>query len=319
MLGLAVSHRSFRSDVSLAFLGCWVAHKAGRVFYLGQRPDVLLHQLNVGSLILFTFFMISDPKATPDRRAARLLFAACVAGLAFVLQHGFWWNNALVWSLCLLSPAVPLLDRFLTAVRFQLPAERTEECPSARCALAVTLNALALLAAPQAADAFCGFYIGKADSQLFNQASQVVLVRNGERTVVTMSNDYKGELTDFTLVVPVPTVLQCERLHAGERKYIEWLDAYSSPRLVEDFDEDRARSATWRSGAWRPPPPRRCRRGTGTTREPGCSASRSRPSIPWVSTTSSSSPPSSPTAWRRGCARAATRFRRARPPRSSRT
>jgi Na+-transporting NADH:ubiquinone oxidoreductase subunit NqrB len=129
VLGLAVSHRSFRSDVSLVFLASWVALKAGRVLYLGQRPEVLLHQLNVGSLILFAFFMISDPKTTPDRRAARVLFAACVAGLGFVLQHGFWWNNALVWSLCLLSPAVPLLDRLLPTARFQWPAERTEECP----------------------------------------------------------------------------------------------------------------------------------------------------------------------------------------------
>lgn len=110
--------------------------------------------------------------------------------------------------------------------------------PSARRGLAVTLSALALLASPGAAEAFCGFYVGKADSQLFNQASQVVLVRDGERTVVTMSNDYKGELTDFALVVPVPTVLKREQLHVGERKYIERLDAYSSPRLVEYFDPD---------------------------------------------------------------------------------
>jgi hypothetical protein len=110
--------------------------------------------------------------------------------------------------------------------------------PSARRALAVTLSALALLATPRAAEAFCGFYVGKADSQLFNQASQVVLVRDGERTVVTMSNDYKGELTDFALVVPVPTVLKREQIHVGERKHIERLDAYSSPRLVEYFDSD---------------------------------------------------------------------------------
>jgi Na+-transporting NADH:ubiquinone oxidoreductase subunit NqrB len=128
-LGLAVSHRSFRSDVSLAFLASWVALKGGRVLYLGQRPEVLLHQLNVGSLILFTFFMISDPKTTPDRRVARVLFAAAVAVLGFVLQHGFWWNNALIWALCLLSPAVPLLDSLLPAAQFQWPAERSEECP----------------------------------------------------------------------------------------------------------------------------------------------------------------------------------------------
>ena len=54
--------------MSLAFLGSWVLLKLGRVLWLGQRPAVLGHQLLVGSLILFTFFMISDPKTTPDRR-----------------------------------------------------------------------------------------------------------------------------------------------------------------------------------------------------------------------------------------------------------
>jgi Na+-transporting NADH:ubiquinone oxidoreductase subunit NqrB len=124
IFGLSVAHRAFRSDVSLAFLGSWVALKTARVLYLGQRPEVLLHQLNVGSLILFTFFMISDPKTTPDRRSARILFAAAVAGLAFVLQHSFWWYNSLIWALLLLSTLVPLIDRFLPADRYQWPAER---------------------------------------------------------------------------------------------------------------------------------------------------------------------------------------------------
>jgi len=101
-----------------------------------------------------------------------------------------------------------------------------------RLALAVTLLTAAT------ADAFCGFYVGKADAQLFNDASQVALVRDGERTVLTMSNDYKGPLTEFALVVPVPTVLQKEQIHIGERKLLEHLDAYSAPRLVEYFDRN---------------------------------------------------------------------------------
>lgn len=92
------------------------------------------------------------------------------------------------------------------------------------------------LLAPNAAEAFCGFYVGKADAKLFNNASQVVLVREGDRTVVTMSNDYSGPLEDFALVVPMPTVLRKEQIHIGERKFIERLDAYSAPRLVEYFD-----------------------------------------------------------------------------------
>jgi hypothetical protein len=100
----------------------------------------------------------------------------------------------------------------------------------------ILVAALLLAAAP--AHAFCGFYVGKADAQLFNDASQVALVRDGDRTVLTMSNDYQGPLTEFALVVPVPTVLQKEQIHIGDRKLLEHLDAYSAPRLVEYFDSN---------------------------------------------------------------------------------
>lgn len=93
----------------------------------------------------------------------------------------------------------------------------------------------------EGARAFCGFYVGKADAQLFNQASQVAMVRDQDRTVLTMSNDFKGELTDFALVVPVPVVLKREQIHVGDRKLLERLDAYSAPRLVEYFDDDPCR------------------------------------------------------------------------------
>lgn len=86
--------------------------------------------------------------------------------------------------------------------------------------------------------AFCGFYVAKADASLFNQASQVVLVRDGERTVLTMSNDYQGALKEFAIVVPVPVVLQEGQIHVGEKAIIDRLDAFSAPRLVEYFDED---------------------------------------------------------------------------------
>lgn len=109
--------------------------------------------------------------------------------------------------------------------------------PLSRSALVIAACLIALIF-PRASHAFCGFYVGKADSQLFNDASQVVMVRDGERTVLTMSNDYKGELTDFALVVPVPSVLSKDQIHIGDRKYIERLDAYSAPRLVEYHDPD---------------------------------------------------------------------------------
>jgi hypothetical protein len=86
--------------------------------------------------------------------------------------------------------------------------------------------------------AFCGFYVAKADAKLYNQASQVAIARNGDRTVLTMANDYQGEVKDFAIVVPVPVVLQKEQVKVSEPKIIERLDAFSAPRLVEYFDPD---------------------------------------------------------------------------------
>jgi hypothetical protein len=100
--------------------------------------------------------------------------------------------------------------------------------------------ALALIAslagAVPPASAFCGFYVGKADAKLFNEASQVILARDGNRTVIGMRNDFQGELTDFALVVPVPVVLQKSQIHIGDPKIFERIDAYSAPRLAEYFD-----------------------------------------------------------------------------------
>ncbi|AFY48204.1 hypothetical protein Nos7524_2362 [Nostoc sp. PCC 7524] len=86
--------------------------------------------------------------------------------------------------------------------------------------------------------AFCGFYVAKADAKLYNKASQVVIARDSDRTVLTMANDYQGEVKDFAMVVPVPTVIKKEQVRVAEPKMIERLDAFSAPRLVEYFDED---------------------------------------------------------------------------------
>src|SRR4029453_4515231 len=90
----------------------------------------------------------------------------------------------------------------------------------------------------QALLAFCGFYVAKADSKLFNKASQVVLVRQGDRTVLTMANDFKGNPKEVAIWIPVPVVLQKGQIHIGDKALLDHLDAYSAPRLVEYFDED---------------------------------------------------------------------------------
>jgi hypothetical protein len=88
------------------------------------------------------------------------------------------------------------------------------------------------------AQAFCGFYVAKADSKLYNQASQVAIARSGERTVLTMANDYQGAVKDFAMVVPVPVVLKKDQIKVAEPKIMERLDAFSAPRLVEYFDSN---------------------------------------------------------------------------------
>ncbi len=86
--------------------------------------------------------------------------------------------------------------------------------------------------------AFCGFYVAKADAKLYNQASQVAIARSGNKTVLTMANDYQGEVQDFAIVVPVPVVLKQEQVEVGKPTILERLDAFSAPRLVEYFDPD---------------------------------------------------------------------------------
>lgn len=88
------------------------------------------------------------------------------------------------------------------------------------------------------AQAFCGFYVARADTSLFNEASQVVLVRDGDRTVITMANDFKGDVKDFAMVIPVPTFIERGQINVADRAVIEHLDAYTAPRLVEYFDPD---------------------------------------------------------------------------------
>src|SRR5256886_9425704 len=103
--------------------------------------------------------------------------------------------------------------------------------PAVACAFCMFL-----VLGAQCASAFCGFYVGKGDTKLFNEASQVILARDANRTVISMRNDFQGDLSEFALVVPVPAVLQKSQIHVGDPKIFERIDAYSAPRLAEYFD-----------------------------------------------------------------------------------
>jgi hypothetical protein len=103
-------------------------------------------------------------------------------------------------------------------------------------AVAAVIAQLAAQTSPAAA--FCGFYVAKADTKLFNKSSKVVLTRDGETTAITMASDYEGEPKEFAVVIPVPTFIERKQIGVVEMKTVDHLDAYSAPRLVEYHDRD---------------------------------------------------------------------------------
>jgi hypothetical protein len=230
-LGGLVVNRAARSDVTYAFIVCYTALVVGRSLWVGEPMTIPLHRLESGALLLFTFFMISDPKTTPDTRAGRILFAAIVAFVAWYITFRTFRTNGALKALFFLSPLVPILDVVLPGRRYAWSGGPVFD---KRAIVAV----LVLLFVPARADAFCGFYVAKADTKLFNKSSKVVLVRDEDKTVLTMANDFQGPVKEFAVVIPVPTVITRGQIHIGDAKVVDHLDAYTSPRLVEYFDED---------------------------------------------------------------------------------
>src|SRR6188472_1386941 len=96
--------------------------------------------------------------------------------------------------------------------------------------------ALAGVLAAGQADAFCGFYVSGADAKLFNNATQVVLMREGTRTVLSMQNTYQGPPQSFAMVVPVPVVLQKENVKTLTKEVFTRIDQLTAPRLVEYWE-----------------------------------------------------------------------------------
>jgi hypothetical protein len=108
-------------------------------------------------------------------------------------------------------------------------------------ALTVIATALALaigVLTPRPAQAFCGFYVSGADGKLFNNATMVVLMREGQRTVLSMQNNYQGPPANFAMVVPVPQVLQKENVRTLPREIFDHVDKLAAPRLVEYWEQN---------------------------------------------------------------------------------
>ena len=128
--GSLVVNRAARSDVTYAFIGCYCALVFGRSLYLGEPFAIPLHRLESGAVLLFTFFMISDPKTTPDSRAGRVCFAALVAFVAWYIQFRLFRTNGLLWSLAACSALVPIVDRVLPGARYAWASRQSTSTPS---------------------------------------------------------------------------------------------------------------------------------------------------------------------------------------------
>lgn len=254
--GLAVLSRVKRLETGIVFiLSLAILEYCRTVLYLGWEHDVFLHKMSSGAIWLFAFFMITDPMTIPLHRIARIVWAMVIALIAFWLANFHFVNASPIWVLVLATPLSPLINKLFAGPSFRWIRERRPaETPdlihpvhSTRLTLKSTfimkqlrsfLTGLAIVLVTSPALAFCGFYVAKADATLFNNKSEIILVRDGLRTVITMSNDFKGDVRDFAMVVPVPVVLREQDIRVVNRRVFDALDAYSAPRLTEYYDPE---------------------------------------------------------------------------------
>jgi Na+-transporting NADH:ubiquinone oxidoreductase subunit NqrB len=116
-----------RWDTTGAFLLTYGGLEAWRNSWLGWTWDVFLNRMTSAGLLLFAFFMITDPRAIPDNRYARILWAILVAILSYVLRNKFFMPTAILWALFVLSPLTVLFDWIWPASRFTWDKSETKE------------------------------------------------------------------------------------------------------------------------------------------------------------------------------------------------
>lgn len=117
--GLMMVQKVGRWDSTGVFLLTYGALYSIYNYWLGWNFDVLQHQLMSGSLLVFSFFMLTDPRSIPNAKISRIIWSSLIALLAFILQSQFYVNNAVFWSLFIISPLTILLDQIWQKQRFQ--------------------------------------------------------------------------------------------------------------------------------------------------------------------------------------------------------
>jgi Na+-transporting NADH:ubiquinone oxidoreductase subunit NqrB len=123
-LGMLVLTKARRAETTLAFIAAYGLLLVGRALWLGDPLSIPLHQLQNGALLIFAFFMISDPKTSPDSPLGRIAYGATVALVAFVIQFVYFIPGAPVYALILCAPIVPLIDHRLAGRRYEWQSAR---------------------------------------------------------------------------------------------------------------------------------------------------------------------------------------------------
>jgi enediyne biosynthesis protein E5 len=119
-LGLIVVTRVQKLDITLAFIITFAGLLFARqIIYLNWSFDFFVQSISTGSLLLFSFFMISDPKTAPNHSAARIVWAVLIAAISFYLSAFKWMNSTPIYVLVFAAPFVPLLDWMMKAKQFE--------------------------------------------------------------------------------------------------------------------------------------------------------------------------------------------------------
>ncbi len=278
-LGGIVLRKVGRLETSGTFFVTYGLLEAMRNLWLGWTWDVWLHRLTSGSLLLFALFMITDPRSIPNAKSARMIWAMAIAGLTFIFVNQFYIADGVFYALFLLSPVTILLDKLWLSPRFEwvqgysaqfFKSHNPLQSKAVRSGLSLVFAGVIFFGGMPGAWAFCGFYVAKADANLYNKASQVIIARNGNDTILTMANDYQGDLKDFALVVPVPTPIKKQQVRIGNSAILSRLDSFTAPRLVEYFDPDPCEVNKLRESAM-PPMSASARANVASSRAAGAS------------------------------------------------
>lgn len=131
-LGFLVLTRAKRSETTLAFLCGFAALLFGRALWLGDPLVIPMHQLQNGALLIFAFFMISDPKTSPDSATGRIFYGALVACVAYYFQFVLYETGAPILALIVCAPLVPLINVLKRGPIYQWasPAGQVSKAPA---------------------------------------------------------------------------------------------------------------------------------------------------------------------------------------------